>query len=360
MASSSPPEHAASDRQNNFDALRLALATLVLFSHSYVLAGDAEPIGRLTRHQLEGGSIAVDGFFVISGFLITRSWIVSRSTDDFLGKRIRRIYPGFLAATVVSIIIAAICSPTVRYLKFLAFATDDFVRTALFLTYGALDNPAAFPSNPYPNAVNGSLWTLQPELFCYLLVAAAGILGALSRRRIILAIGALIYAVYCAQTGTRLGATPTSFTRLLIYFVMGALAYLYRPTFGRPMLVVGSILLMIVGNFIPPLLALTTPITGTYLLLSVAFSRRIRLYNAAARGDLSYGVYLYAFVVQQATVAVLHLAHRPLVVFAVALPVTYLAAWCSWHAVERRFIRRAGSRSSALTPAPADQVLVPT
>src|SRR4051794_27480336 len=78
--------HPAPDRRNNFDALRLALAILVLFSHSYSLAGAVDPIVRLTRWQFDGGTIAVDGFFVISGYLITDSWLRSRSTDAFLAK----------------------------------------------------------------------------------------------------------------------------------------------------------------------------------------------------------------------------------------------------------------------------------
>jgi peptidoglycan/LPS O-acetylase OafA/YrhL len=189
--------------------------------------------------------------------------------------------------------------------------------------------------------VNGSLWTLQPELFCYLLVAGAGVLGALKRRWIVAAASFGIFAIYMIEVGTRLGSSPTDFTRLYIYFAAGSLFYLYRVRFDDPRLIVPSTVAVIVALFVPPpFFTFVLPIAGSYLLLALAFSRRVRLYNAAAYGDFSYGVYLYAFVAQQATIALLKLEHRPLTVFVVALPVTYAFAFASWHLVEKRFIRR--------------------
>jgi peptidoglycan/LPS O-acetylase OafA/YrhL len=347
MGASSTPVAASgrlpgTDRQNNFDALRLALATLVLFSHSFVLAGDVDPIARATRMQLDGGAIAVDGFFVISGYLITQSWLNSRSTDQFLEKRVRRIYPGYLGALIVSMAIAALCSETIRYIKFLAFDSEPFVQAVFFLKYGVLDNNAAFPNNPYPHAVNGSLWTLQPELFCYLLVAAAGVLGALKRRSTIVAASGAVFVIYGVEIGTRLGANPTDFTRLFVYFAAGSLLFLYRVRFDDTRFILTAIAALLVA-FVspPPSLSLVLPIAGSYLLLSLAFTRKIRLYDVAARGDVSYGVYLYAFVVQQTVIRLFGLAHRPLVVFATALPVTFALAFASWHLVEKRFLRRA-------------------
>ena len=95
-------------RLNNIDFLRLALALLVVFSHSFPLmhGSDApEPLGRLTRGQATGGTIAVDAFFILSGFLITASYERSGSLLSFLKKRIARIYPGFLVVSVL----AAVC-----------------------------------------------------------------------------------------------------------------------------------------------------------------------------------------------------------------------------------------------------------
>jgi peptidoglycan/LPS O-acetylase OafA/YrhL len=335
--------------KNNFDALRLFLAALVLFSHSYALAGvDAlEPIVVLTRGQVNGGGIAVDGFFVISGYLITWSWLSTGSADKFLRKRILRIYPGFLAALAVSFAVAILFSPApLTYANGVAVNSELVVRGVLLLGYGALDNNAAFPNNPFPHAVNGSLWTLQPELFCYLIVVGAGVLGLLTRRRLVLFAVGLLYAVHAAQV-TR-GVNGMEFTGLLLYFALGALYWLYRDRLipGNLVVLAGCAAAIIVGEFEPPLMTLLLPAVWSYLLLSFAFTTRVRLHGAASHGDFSYGVYLYAFVVQQAVAALFPVGHRPLALFATALPITFGCAWLSWNYVEAPFMRRKAISSS--------------
>src|SRR5688500_730215 len=86
-------------RQNNFDFLRLALAVLVILSHSYYLVSgteDSEPLMRASRGQIEMGALAVNFFFIISGFLITHSWFSAPRVRDYLKKRVLRIFPGFV------------------------------------------------------------------------------------------------------------------------------------------------------------------------------------------------------------------------------------------------------------------------
>src|SRR6266851_10046745 len=92
----------APGRLNNFDFLRFALATFVILSHSWdlVRGRESNPIMIATRGQMEFGSVAVDGFFILSGFLITMSFINSGSVLDYLRRRVLRIYPGYLVAAV--------------------------------------------------------------------------------------------------------------------------------------------------------------------------------------------------------------------------------------------------------------------
>src|SRR5205085_4562125 len=96
-------------RANNFDALRFALAALVILSHSFPLLqrdNRHEPLAVATGGQITGGEVAVGGFFILSGFLIAQSWDNSRGLGDYLRKRAARIYPGFLAAALVCALIA--------------------------------------------------------------------------------------------------------------------------------------------------------------------------------------------------------------------------------------------------------------
>src|SRR2546422_805983 len=97
----------ARGRENNFDFLRFFFALLVIYSHSYALvltravSERTEPFRILTRGQAAGGALAVDGFFIISGFLIARSWFSSKGLFDYLKKRVLRIYPGFIVAVAL-------------------------------------------------------------------------------------------------------------------------------------------------------------------------------------------------------------------------------------------------------------------
>src|ERR1035438_931447 len=97
------------DGLNNFDAIRLMMAIAVIWSHSFALAlpeGETvEPISILTNGHYNAGNIAVMVFFAISGFLICESRLKSKSLGSFLGKRVRRIYPGYMAASTIGVFI---------------------------------------------------------------------------------------------------------------------------------------------------------------------------------------------------------------------------------------------------------------
>src|SRR5262245_4236733 len=91
--------------RNNFDVIRFALAGLVVFSHSFALLSgtDAtEPLHRLTRGQIASGELAVDGVFILSGFLVTHSWSRTPALGKFFSKRVSRIYPGYAVITLLT------------------------------------------------------------------------------------------------------------------------------------------------------------------------------------------------------------------------------------------------------------------
>ena len=137
-------------RVNNFDFLRFALATMVLLSHSWdLLKGrESNPVLLATKGQTELGSVAVDGFFILSGYLIAISFINSRSIWDYLRKRVLRIYPGYLVAAFVSLLFFAPLA--------MRFSSDywQWVEPGTFLVrLPALRTfwiPATFQSNHWP------------------------------------------------------------------------------------------------------------------------------------------------------------------------------------------------------------------
>src|SRR3954447_2812800 len=109
-------------KRNAFAFLRMVLAFLVIVSHCFVLGGfGADPISRITDGGNSLGEIAVAVFFILSGFLITRSGLGSRSAGRFLWHRFVRIFPGYWVCLLVS---AFLFSPLFELIKHGAFSAD--------------------------------------------------------------------------------------------------------------------------------------------------------------------------------------------------------------------------------------------
>ncbi len=328
---------------NNFDFLRFLFAALVIFSHSFALAGvgGREPLSLLTRGQTYLGEISVDGFFAISGFLISASWLRSCSFWNYLSKRMLRIYPGFLVVCVLCAFLVGPLGAGSASLYFHQLSLLQFVRHALLLDKLAL--PPAFGANPLPDQVNGSLWTIKIEFECYLLVAALGILGALRQR--VVPLGLLLLG--CAAAGIEavvpsvhhLSETAAEHLRFFLFFAAGMVFFLYRDKIVyRPPLLLGALFILAAAAGLHLLEAvLTLPLT--YLIMYAAFASTGALSRFGEKRDLSYGLYLYAWPVQQ--LLLLHFGNTlgPYLLFLLSLPVTLLFAWASWHLVEKPCLR---------------------
>lgn len=331
------PEH-----QNNIGVLRLVLSILVLFSHCYPLTqgtNDNEPLVLASSQQATFGLIAVDGFFLLSGYLVTVSWRRSKTAGEFLAKRLLRIYPGYLVALIFSLVIGVISSwPTpLFYIRLILYSNDQFLKALLLVQAGSVDQEVAFRTNPLPGVVNGSLWTLQPELLCYLIVLGLGIFGLINRRFFVIALFAVSFLMYATN---RL-QLPTQdhnfkFSRFLMFFMLGSICTMIRLRSNLAPIFVTVVLLVLSmqSRIAFPLLY---PIAYAYLIFGVAFLPFAPGANFLSRYDLSYGVYLYAFPVQQMVVWLLEL-RSPFLLFGIALPFTLFLAYFSWRFVEAPMI----------------------
>jgi peptidoglycan/LPS O-acetylase OafA/YrhL len=339
----------ASGRENNFDVLRLLGATLVLASHSFVVTGAAEP--RIGHWPL--GTFGVEVFFAISGFLIAASWLRRPGLRGFVVRRGLRILPA-LAVTVV--LCALALGPLVTDLSpssyftdpaTLGYAIDNLVSvsTGGFGHQIALELPGVFASHP-DHAVNVSLWTLPIEVRAYGVVAVLGIAGLLSRTVVPVAIA--FFALSIAPAGIAdlpvLGA-PLDFLRgadglaahLTALFFVAAAFYKYRQRVPLRLdlaLLAALALVLSLGTAAErPVLLIAVP----YVVLCAAYLSSGRLRRLTQPGDVSYGIYLLAFPVQQ---AIFELwggpGPSPLVLALLAFPVAYLLALASWHGVEQR------------------------
>lgn len=352
---------------NNLDATRLALAVLVIYSHSYFLllppAQRGDPLLRLTQGRQDFGQLAVNCFFVLSGYLIAMSYVRVRSAGEFFRKRAARILPGYFAAFLISVLVV---TPLSMARPAAAFAPSQLARAAIYgASLGAWHSPLAFVHNPRPFLVNGSLWTIHYEFIAYLLLLALGVAGFLSGRTHRVVLGLWVAALAASATAAVMGlearaerlplwltipiGDPGKWARLLSYFLSGTVAYLFRSQIPRRL---DLFLLAAVGfgltiAFAPPAVASAIkPPLLAYVLFWFATARIPRLaeFKTWLGGDYSYGTYLYAFPIQQ--LIVLAAARwrpetlTPAALFALSVPLSVLAGAASWHGVEKRFLPR--------------------
>ncbi|CAM2902135.1 MULTISPECIES: acyltransferase family protein [Methylobacterium] len=322
--------------RNGFTGLRLVLALAVVVSHAFSVATGAagdEPLARLTGYTL--GEHAVNGFFAVSGFLVTMS-CDRRGLRDYTLARALRILPGFVAATmVVSLLLGAAMTrlPLGEYLR--DPAVWSFVRGTLtaFKSNAAL--PGVFEANPY-RAPLGTIWTLKYESLCYLGVLLAALCGLLRRRIPVLLIVAGLAVALTAATAWRGPELPKGLEtalRLPLIFSAGAGLYLCRDS-----LRVSSVVLA--GLAVAATLLARTPAYPTLLFLAEAYGAVWLALGPMARGlfdpraDLSYGIYLYGWPIQQSLHA-LWPEPSGLALLAPALAVTLPVAALSWYGIER-------------------------
>jgi peptidoglycan/LPS O-acetylase OafA/YrhL len=338
-------ERSALNQGNNFDALRVLAAVAVLVSHSFPIAYGAagvQPLAALSRGQTNLGSAAVLVFFVISGFLITQSFDRLPVPLRFLEARVLRIFPGLSVVLVLTAgMLGASVTPLSLAQYLTRFDTYQYVYGGLSLVWMHYDLPGVFEGNPAGAVVNGSLWTLQYEFLMYLVVLALGMGGLLSRRVVLaLWLGALLLSWRWVGGNYVAFGTP---------FLSGAVLYLWRD---RVPLDWCSVVLCVVGlggAMATSGFRLAFAIFGAYLVIYLALAPSVRLPNLARWGDLSYGIYIFAWPVQQTVALLLGSAVTWYWNAALSLPTVLALAWLSWHLVERPALSLKHSQAMART-----------
>ena len=315
---------------NNFDTLRILAALAVLVSHAFALttgSDAADPLFRLTGGEATIGGTAVCVFFAISGSLITRSFLRSNDAATFLAARALRLYP---ALVVMLIVLALIAGPLLTTLPLAAYldhpATLRHLAVNLSLLASEPGLPGVFETLPFPRSVDGSLWTLPHEVRCYAVVLLLGLTGLLRRGPLIL-LPALALILFAARTWAP-DATPWFYTA----FAAGmAFTCLRPPLNGWAALACALLCLASVklGGF-----RIVTATFGSYAILWLALAPRVRLPDLARFGDVSYGLYIWAFPVQQLTIHLLGTKGGWALNVAVSLPIALALAWLSWRYVE--------------------------
>jgi peptidoglycan/LPS O-acetylase OafA/YrhL len=348
------------NRNNNLDFLRLFFSVAVILSHSFPLGvgkEDTEPMMRLSAGQTTLGTLAVDSFFIISGFLITHSYMRSSSVRVYFRKRVERIYPGFVICMLIcGLVVAPLAGAASPFLHVVSRMLN-FAAATSFLHEFSYQH--AFALNP-KGAINGSVWSISYEFACYIAVAMLGVGGLLRRKGAIsilfcLSLVSLVTSA-CLVNLCRRGDLsvpqilnhPLFWDKVLLRgplvpaYLAGVVFYLYRERIPHNSVWAGiSVCVLGLSCVTPGMWQLCFPVAGTYLLFWLGFHTRVQLHNFARFGDFSYGTYLYAFPIQQLLVQRSGGFLNPYLLFVVATPLSVLAAIASWHGVEKWFLSRA-------------------
>jgi peptidoglycan/LPS O-acetylase OafA/YrhL len=327
-------------RNNSFDLIRHLAALMVLVSHHFALSGLEEP-GIAGYNSL--GGIAVTAFFSISGLLISQSFFNSRSFADYLGKRVVRIFPALILCAFVMTYLAGAVFADGYVTSFGALA--DFLRISVF---GRANIEPITQGFILSESFNGSLWTLKIEFGFYLLLALA--LG-MYRRALMPWVLLTVFAVATYALGNHVPGALAQ--KLAVYsaagiaFFAGAVIafnqqYLSdRRVLAIALVTAAGLIFFSLGTPLASVLATLGVCLATLSLGLLYVDKTIR-----RRFDISYGMYLYAFPVQQLIINKTSLTFIPSML--VSALIVIVLATVSWRLVEQPALQFVHRRKHAL------------
>lgn len=339
---------------NSFNLLRVIFAIFVLVTHSFVLSGNTseEPLGILTGN-INLSYIGLRGFFTISGFLILQSFERSKSAIEFLIKRILRIFPALIS---ISFLIVFIVCPIISTNSLIEYFSDHKIYLTflefidpLFLVNNHPSVLGVFKKNNINDQLNGSLWTISYEFLFY--ISFIPLFIKRNRNILFVLYSFLIvglffikfkyldpwfkYEIYIRNTKFLVKALFDFFT----FFCIGAFCAIIqydkmKQKFHKISIVVLSTLILILlsfkmfDNFN---LFLFAPLFVSIGLLHIGkwdITQKI--------GDISYGIYLSSFFIQQLLMNYYHFSPYSLLIFSLFLSIIY--GFLSWKLIEKPFL----------------------
>lgn len=333
-------------KANNFDIIRIIFAWLVIVSHSYVLLGNkgCDPLCELTNHYINLSYFGVKGFITISGFLIFKSLERSPNVLDYLWKRVLRIYPGLIIVLLLSVGMAyLVYQPHQPFFKFPKEATE-YILNNLTLYHNQWRIHGVFDSNSN-TAINGSLWTMGFEFFFYLVLLLLfpfrKFKWLISTLLIITVAGLLYSNLFHTESLKHVNfkLRVDFIVELGFFFLIGsfwaAVEWKKIPyrTFLASIAFISSILI-IYFKLNPIWLGFSWP----YLVLYIGQgSSRLADWIHHHIEDPSYGIYLYAFPVQQLIIYFV----QPSVMFLLwsSTIISFILGIASWKFIEKKMLR---------------------
>ena len=301
-------KNAALRDNNNLDLVRLILASMVIYGHSFAV-NPSVGMGTDLFFEVTGyhsGDLAIKGFFLISGILVTGSILSHKSVFSYVSSRFFRIWP---ALFIVVLITALVIGPMVTNMTLEQYFSDRGLTNYIWKTItlqnwggqsvGDYDLPGVFHGNAYPKIVNAPLWSITAEVFAYILILFL-FLGRALQKPAALVIFTLIAVDSLLPEKFLFYWLPQSlrdFSALLFCFAFGSIMTIYKKNIVISASVFVSLFALnylIGGKNTEPLMAYMMLFVVIILFACNRFVRSVRIPY-----DISYGVFLYGWPIQQ-------------------------------------------------------------
>lgn len=328
--------------ENCFDFLRFFFAFEVLLAHLAELSNNPSLSFLL---NFTNSSIGVKGFFVISGFLVTKSYINTNNLKKYFIKRAKRILPAYLFVVFFSALILSFFS---------SFSFTDYFSNINLYQYIAWNSvflnfmhpclPGLFENNILC-AVNGALWTLKVEEGFYIVLPILIYLFFKTKQKALLLLTVYFSSILYWYLLTKHFNIPVLAKQLpgyLCYFVVGIAAYLYYDLLFKyfQILLVCSIILFSIQQFLYVDTYIFYPVSFGVIVLIAAF--KLSFFNKFGKfGDFTYGLYIYHFpIIQIFKQYDLFEKYNPYLMGFLVIIISFTFAIFSWFIIEKRFLER--------------------
>ncbi len=330
--------------KNNFDFLRHFFALSVLVAHCFPLSGmgTCDWLCQLTNNQFDFSQLGVKGFFIISGYLIFQSLERSDSLIDYYWKRVLRLFPGLTAVLILTICFLPFVYNGSFYEYISSRSTLTYIPNNLILYKTQYIIPGVFDNNPYQSIINGSLWTIPYEFTMYILISA--FFFFITKKQLIKAVlfivAVLLVIINLFFSKNLEGINYYLMSKHLVdlgfYFIAGSLLSVlnfnkFKHTNTILIAMITLTILAFYFNFFSYVKYFTLPI----IVLSIGIGNTPILSKITDKtGDLSYGIYIYGFIIQQSLMHYFHFNFWQLLIGSIIL--VPLFAFGSWHLVEKK------------------------
>jgi len=334
----------SNSRENNFQLIRLAAALGVFISHTFPLAG----YGLGGKAQMLG-HVSLNVFFVISGFLVCKSYL-DRPTKIYVTSRILRIFPALIAAVLFSVFGIGLAMTELGTLEYLSNAgVYEYTLKNIVLLIPDIPKtlPGVFLEYKYLPTVNAPLWSLPYEVMCYILLAVLGLVTRAKNQTtrlivVALTIFSICYTVYVANTISKSDEFAfilgKDFYRLLGMFFLGVSMYLLSDEIPISHILMAVLVLLFgLSLLYRPSSIVLLYLVGAYAIFYFAYIPRGSLLKFNSIGDYSYGVYILGYPIQQTVEQLFPDLSLP-VYFSVTFLITLSLAIASWHLLESRVL----------------------